>query len=526
MIQTDIIVLGSGISGLTYAIKAAEELPDHQISIITKGEMMESNTAWAQGGISVVLDFEKDSYEKHIQDTLVAGDGLCDEQVVEYVVREASERFREMVSWGADFDKEDNGSYDLGREGGHSENRVAHHKDITGFEIQKTLTEKAKKLPNIQIYENHYAIDLITEHHISGASIADGISCYGAYILDKEANKIKTFIGKITVLGLGGAGQVYEHTTNPTTATGDGIGMAYRAKAAIANMQYYQFHPTALYGVSNPAFLISEAVRGFGAKLRTIKGEPFMHKYDPREELASRDIVARAIDNELKITGAPYVTLDCRHLDQEAFLEHFPTIYETCLEIGIDCFKTPIPVVPAAHYMCGGVKVDLDGKTSLENLYAIGEVTFSGLHGANRLASNSLLEGLVFGHKAAMVSAEKIKDISLENVIDKIPLWNEEGMKLPEEMVLINYLRKELRGIMSDLMGIVRSDERMALALKKEEEIFKSVKELYDISILTPQLAELRNLISTAYLIITHSRAEGENRGAFFNKDLENQVHG
>lgn len=516
----DVLVLGSGIAGLSYAIQVAESLPNSKIVVLTKNDLMDSNTKWAQGGISVVLDLEKDSYEKHIQDTLIAGDGLCDENVVRYVVEEGPKRFREMVSWGAEFDRTKNGKYSLGKEGGHTENRVAHYKDTTGYEIQRTLSEKIKSFPNVQIFENHFAIDLITEHHISGASLEDGITCYGAYSLDREDKTIKTFVAKVTMIAMGGAGQLYEYTTNPLTATGDGIGMAYRAKADIKNMQYYQFHPTALYGVSNPAFLISEAVRGFGAKLVLKSGEKFLHHYDEREELASRDIVARAIDNELKKSGDLYVYLDCRHLDKERFLSHFPNIYETCLKIGINCFEDYIPVVPAAHYMCGGILVDLEGKTSLENLYSVGEVTCSGLHGANRLASNSLLEGLVLGNMAALSTIVKIPSIKIDSILSKIPAWNQEGMKLPEEMVLINYLRKELRSIMSDLVGIVRTDKRLQMAMEKEEQIFKSVKELYKISILTPQLAELRNLISVAYLTIQQSIYQKENRGAFYNKDL------
>ncbi len=518
---SDILIIGSGISGLSYAIKVAQKLPNTKITLITKNNVFEANTNYAQGGISVVLDEIKDSYEKHIQDTLIAGAGLCDEAVVKFVVEEGPLRFQEIIEWGARFDKNQDNTYNLGKEGGHTENRVAHYKDITGNEIETVLYEKAKTFSNIEILEYFYAIDLITEHHLEGADKTNGINCYGAYALNKTTKEIETFVAKITVMAMGGAGQVYEFTTNPLVATGDGIGMAFRAKAKIKNMQYYQFHPTALYGISNPAFLISEAVRGFGAKIRTKDGDSFLHKYDQREELASRDIVARAIDNQLKITGDPYVCLDCSGLDRTEFLAHFPNIYEKCLSIGIDCFKDLIPVIPAAHYMCGGVEIDYYGKTSLGNLYAIGEVTCSGLHGANRLASNSLLEGLVYGHRAAEETIKHISGVSIEDFIDKIPKWNQEGMKLPEEMVLINYLRKELRSLMNDLVGIVRTNARLQLASKKLEEIFKSVSELYNISILTPQLAELRNLIDVAYLTIQESIKQKENKGAFYNKDLE-----
>ena len=518
---SDILIIGSGVSGLSYAAKVAEKLPHIKITLITKNNVVEANTNYAQGGISVVLDQMNDSYEKHIQDTLVAGDGLCNEEVVRFVVEEGPVRFKEINQWGARFDKNEDDSFNLGKEGGHTENRVAHYKDITGNEIERVLYEKVLTFSNIKILEYYYAIDLITEHHLKIDSKSKEITCFGAYALNKSSKKIETFLSKITVMAMGGAGQVYEYTTNPLVATGDGIGMAFRAKAKIKHMQYYQFHPTALYGISNPAFLISEAVRGFGAKIITKDGAKFLHKYDEREELASRDIVARAIDSELKISGDAFVCLDCRHLDKMEFLAHFPNIYEKCLSIGIDCFKDLIPVVPAAHYMCGGVEVDHAGKTNVKNLYAIGEVTCSGLHGANRLASNSLLEGLVYGHRAAQETMKQIHAISIEEYIDKIPKWNEEGMKLPEEMVLINFLRKELRSLMNDLVGIVRTNARLQLASKKLEEIFKSVSELYNISILTPQLAELRNLIDVAYLIIQESIKQTENRGAFFNKDLE-----
>ncbi|MFV0238315.1 MAG: L-aspartate oxidase [Flavobacteriales bacterium] len=521
MVQSDVLIIGSGVSGLSYAIKIAEKSPTTTIHIVTKNEVMESNTKYAQGGISIVLNKKTDSFEKHIQDTLIAGDGLCDEKVVRFVVEEAPERFQELVSWGSQFDKNKDGTYNLGKEGGHTDFRVVHHKDITGFEIGRALFEKVKQYSNIQIYEYHYAIDLITEHHIPNSNLKDGVTCYGAYVLDTKTKEIKTFIAKVVNVAMGGAGQVYQYTTNPIVATGDGIGLAYRAKARIKHMQFYQFHPTALYGISNPAFLISEAVRGFGAKLRTQKGEKFMCKYDPREELASRDIVARAIDNELKVSGDEYVCLDCRDLPKEAFLEHFPNIYNKCLSVGIDCFKDLIPVVPAAHYMCGGIEIDEVGQTSLENLLAIGEVTCSGLHGANRLASNSLLEGIVYSHRAAQKTLEILTKVSDNKILEEIPHWNQEGMKLPEEMVLINYLIKELRSLMMDLVGIVRSNQRLELATKKVEDIFKSVKELYDISILTPQLAELRNMVSVAYLIIEQSKTQEKNKGSFFNKDLK-----
>ncbi len=520
---SDVLILGSGISGLSYAVKVAEKIPNAKITIITKSNVVESNTNYAQGGISIVLDEIKDSYKKHIEDTLIAGANLCDVEVVKFVVEEGPIRFDEIISWGARFDKNSDDTYNLAKEGGHSENRVAHYKDITGNEIERVLLEKVRSFSNIEILEHHYAIDLITEHHTNNKKLGNEINCFGVYALNKSFKEIETFVSKVTVLATGGAGQVYEHTTNPLVATGDGVGMAFRAKAKIKFMQYYQFHPTALYGVSNPAFLISEAVRGFGAKIITKDGESFLERYDSREELASRDIVARAIDNQLKISGDSFVCLDCRSLNKEEFLAHFPTIYQTCLSIGIDCFKDLIPVVPAAHYMCGGVETDHFGKTNINNLFAIGEVAYSGLHGANRLASNSLLEGLVFGHRAANKTIEHLPKASIATQIKLIPKWNQERMILPEEMVLINFLRKELKSLMNDLVGIVRTNRRLELARKRLEEIFISVKELYKISIITPQLAELRNLIDVAYLIIQESIKETENKGAFYNKDLDNK---
>ena len=524
MVQTDFLVIGSGISGLTYAIKTAEKNPNASITIATKDGIQDGNTRWAQGGMAIVTDFEKDSFDSHIHDTLVAGDGICEEKVVRFVVKEGADRLKDLLSWGAYFDRNKNGNFKLGKEGGHSAFRIIHHKDITGLEIQRTLIEKAKTLTNIHILENHLAIDLITDHHIMlNSNLIQGLSCYGAYIYSKKTKKINKLISKFTVLATGGAGQVYQYTTNPSGATGDGIGLAYRAKARIKNMQYVQFHPTALFGelVSDRAFLISEAVRGSGAKIVSKDGKPFLKKYDSREELASRDIVARAIDNELKIRGEDYVLLNCTHLDQKKFIEHFPNIYNKCLSIGVNPFKKKIPVVPAAHYNCGGIEIDEFGMTSINNLFAIGECACSGLHGANRLASNSLLEGLVFGHRAYAKSSELLKLVSYDmEIYKKIPDWDDHGMRLPDEMVLIRYLKKELKSMMSDLVGIVRTNKRLKIAKQKETEIYLSIKELYDISILTPQLLELRNLTSVAHLIIDQSIKQTENKGTFYNRDL------
>lgn len=524
MQNTDVLVIGSGISGLSYAIKVAQKYPESKITIVTKADEEESNTKYAQGGVAVVTDMENDSFEKHIEDTLRAGDGLCKRDTVEIVVKEGPQRFKEIVSWGAQFDKDDLGTYDLGREGGHTENRVVHHKDITGYEIERALLAVVEKTPNIELLSHHYVIDLVTEHHIPDTEFnPKEINCYGAYVLDLASGKVKKFTSKITMMATGGCGHVYKNTTNPVIATGDGIGLAFRAKASISNMQFIQFHPTALYSNrSGQLFLISEAVRGFGAKLRTKNGKPFMHKYDEREELASRDIVARAIDNEMKLTGDDFVCLDCRHLDRGKFMEHFPNIYEKCKEEGLDMFSDLIPVVPASHYLCGGIDVDLYGQTSINNLFAVGECSNTGLHGANRLASNSLLEAMVFGHRAALKTVELLnKNNFNKEKIDRVPEWNDEGLKVTQEMVLLNYLKKQLQIMMSDLVSIVRTNERLELAREKEEEIYKSVKEIYKMNLLSPQLSELRNLVSVARLIIHQSIAQKENRGAFFNKELE-----
>lgn len=521
--DTDVLVIGSGISGLSYAIKISEQLPNARITIVTKADEDESNTKYAQGGLAVVTDFDQDNFEKHIEDTMRAGDGENKKEVVEMVVKEGPARFKELVAWGTHFDQGKNGEYKLGREGGHTENRIVHHKDITGFEIERALLETANRSENITILDYHYVVDLITEHQIPEKELdLDNITCFGAYVLDQKNGNIKRITAKITLVATGGAGHVYKNTTNPIIATGDGIAFVHRARGKVSNMQYYQFHPTALYSKRDGMlFLISEAVRGDGATLRLKNGEKFMHLYDEREELASRDIVARAIDNELIKSGDSYVGLDCREMDQKKFIEHFPNIYQKCLDEGIDPFKELIPVVPACHYLMGGIDIDRDGQSSIKNLFACGECTNSGLHGANRLASNSLLEGLVFGHNAALRSVELLKEdqFSYEDLA-KVPQWNEEGMKIMDEMVLISYLRKQLQELMSDLVAIVRSNSRLQLAKKKQREIYEAVTELYNLSVLSPQLSELRNLVNVSYLIIKHSIQMNENKGSFYNKDL------
>lgn len=524
MQHTDILVIGAGVAGLTFAIKMAERRPELQIKVITKSKLGETNTSYAQGGVAAVWDLKVDSYEKHIADTMDAGDDLCDLDVVKIVVNEGPERVKELISWGARFDKEQ-GIYDLGREGGHSENRILHYKDLTGWEIQRTLNEKAKSFKNIELVEQIYAIDLITQHHLgySVTRVTPDITCFGAYVQDKARTEIDAIIAKVTVVATGGAGQVYRNTTNPTIATGDGIAMMYRAKGRLENMEFVQFHPTALYNPAgeNPDFLVSEAVRGFGAVLRTTDGREFMHRYDERKSLAPRDIVARAIDNEMKIRGNDYVLLDCTHLDKDQFLGHFPTIYNKCLSLGIDAMKDMIPVVPACHYMCGGIKVDPVGRSSVNHLYAAGECTSTGLHGSNRLASNSLLEGLVFAHRIAEDIDKIIDSISY---MEGIPEWNAEGTIEPKEMVLITQSWKELKEIMSSYVGIVRNNVRLKRALARLHLLYQETENLYQTTILSPQLFELRNLITIAYLVTKSAHMRRESRGLHYTTDYPNKL--
>lgn len=516
---SDILIIGSGIAGLTIACKLARAKPDLSITLLTKVSEDESNTRYAQGGIAAVWDAEKDSFEKHIRDTLTAGDGLCDHAAVEAVVHEGPDRIREIIDWGVRFDREDGQDYDLGLEGGHTEKRILHYKDLTGWEIQRALMTESARHSNIRVLEHYFTIDIITQHHLGYTVIrvTPDIQCYGAYALNKQTGHIETFLGRKTILCTGGAGQVYVQTTNPSIATGDGIAMLYRAKGRIRNMEFVQFHPTSLYNPAgeNPAFLISEAVRGFGAVLKTIDGEPFMDKYDPRKSLAPRDIVARAIDKELKIRGEDYVTLDCRHLDREAFVSHFPTIFEKCKSLGIDPLKDLIPVVPACHYMCGGIMTDLQGRTSIRDLYACGECTASGLHGANRLASNSLLEAIVFAHRIQ----QDILTGELPPFREGVPDWNAEGTTDPSEMVLITQSTKELKEVMTNYVGIVRSNVRLDRAMKRLFLLYQETENLYHHTTISPQLCELRNLITIAYLVTRSAALRRESRGLHFTTD-------
>ncbi|HMR92124.1 MAG TPA: L-aspartate oxidase [Chitinophagaceae bacterium] len=518
--QTDFLVIGSGIAGLTYAIKLAQKYPDKKVLIITKAAADETNTKYAQGGVAVVNDLEKDSFEKHIEDTLIAGDGLCNRQVVEIVVKEGPDRVREIIEWGARFDKEQDGDYKLGKEGGHSEFRIIHHKDITGWEMERALLEAVNRQPNIEIIKHCFIIDIITQHHLGYlvTKASPDITCYGVYAFNLSTGRVEKILSKVTLLATGGNGQVYRTTTNPAIATGDGVAMVYRAKGRIENMEFIQFHPTALYepGLRGQAFLITEAVRGDGGILRNKDQEAFMERYDERKDLAPRDIVARAIDSEMKRTGTEHVWLDCRHFDKEKFIEHFPNIYQKCLSIGIDITQHMIPVAPAAHYSCGGIKTDEWGRTSVHHLYACGECASTGLHGANRLASNSLLEAMVFAHRCYVDVSEKIAGIAFKN---GIPDWNAEGTTEPKEMILITQSLKELQQVMSDYVGIVRNNVRLQRAMKRLDLLWEETEALYHASSLSPQLLELRNLITVGYLIVKGAAFRKESRGLHYNTD-------
>jgi L-aspartate oxidase len=523
MLKTDFLIIGSGIAGLTFALKTASRFPDKSITILSKVNTDETNTKYAQGGIAVVNDGAHDSFGKHIQDTLIAGDGLCDEAIVELVVKEGPERVNEIIAWGTQFDKDAEGDFHRGKEGGHSEFRILHHKDITGFEIERALVEEVKKRSNISIYNHWFVMDIITQHHLGYlvTKSTPDVECYGVYALNLNNNKIEKILAKCTLMASGGVGQVYRTTTNPKIATGDGIAMMYRAKGRIANMEFIQFHPTALYeaGVS-PSFLITEAVRGDGGILRNKEGLAFMAQYDARADLAPRDIVARAIDSEMKRTGTEYVYLDCRQMDKEKFLAHFPNIYARCKQSGIDVFEQMIPVAPAAHYCCGGIKTDDLGRSSIKNLFACGECASTGLHGANRLASNSLLEALVFAHRCAETAAAGIDKIAFK---DEVPDWNASGTTDPKEMILITQSLKELQNVMSDYIGIVRNDMRLERAMHRIDLLHLETEDLYKSSKVSPQLCELRNLITIGYLIVKCAQFRRESRGLHFNTDYPNK---
>lgn len=518
--QTDFLIVGSGIAGLTYALKIANRFPDKQVLVMTKAAADETNTKYAQGGVAVVNDLENDSFEKHIDDTLIAGDGLCNRQVVEIVVKEGPERVRELIEWGARFDKEKDGDYKLGKEGGHSEYRIIHHKDITGWEMERALLEAVNRQANIKILKHCFVIDIITQHHLGFliTKSSPDVECYGVYALNLETQRVEKILAKATLLATGGNGQAYRTTTNPAIATGDGVAMVYRAKGRIENMEFIQFHPTALYepGLRGQAFLITEAVRGDGGILRNKDGEAFMERYDPRKDLAPRDIVARAIDSEMKRTGTEHVYLDCRHFELAKFVEHFPNIYQKCLSIGIDITQNMIPVAPAAHYSCGGIKTDEWGRTSIKNLYACGECSSTGLHGANRLASNSLLEAMVFAHRCFMDVSEKIGQLNFKT---EVPDWNAQGTSDPREMILITQTQKELQQVMSDYVGIVRNSVRLQRAIRRLDLLWEETEALYQRASLSPQLLEIRNLITVGYLIVKGATFRKESRGLHYTTD-------
>lgn len=518
-IESDFLIIGSGIAGLSFALKASQH---GSVSIITKKANTESNTNYAQGGIATVIH-PKDSFRLHIEDTLKAGAGLCNPEAVEILVREGPDRVKELVEWGVQFSKkkEKGGrkEYALAREGGHSVERIIYAQDLTGREIERALVAAIKENERIRVFENHTAIDLITEHHFFRLKETnlEKRTCFGVYALDAEKGKVEKFLSKMTMLAAGGSGQVYLHTTNPGIATGDGIAMSYRAGAKVANLEFMQFHPTTLYHPDGQSFLVSEAVRGFGGILQTKDGQHFMEDYHPQGCLAPRDVVARAIDFELKRRGEPCVYLNVTHLNAAKVKRRFPHIYEKCLSLGIDMTKEPIPVVPAAHYMCGGVSTDLSGQTSIERLFASGEVACTEVHGANRLASNSLLEALVFSHRALGKAVQLVQEKFF--VFPTIPEWREEGVFNSEEWVLISHDREEIQRLMWDYVGIVRSDPRLKRALRRIQLIGEEVESFYKKTKVTNDLIELRNIATVAELIIQCALYRRESRGLHYTTD-------
>ena len=521
----DFLVIGSGVAGMSYALQVAES-GRGRVALVCKTNIEEANTAKAQGGVASVTNLEVDNFQKHITDTLIAGDYISDRRAVEQVVKRAPEGIRRLVQWGVNFDRKENGEFDLHREGGHSEFRILHHADDTGFEIQRGLIEAVKQHPNITLLEHHFAVEIITQHHL-GVEVTrrtPDIECFGAYVLDPDTHKIDTILSRVTVLATGGIGAVYSTTTNPNIATGDGIAMAYRAKATVQDMEFVQFHPTALYhhGETHPAYLITEAMRGYGGILRLPNGEEFMQKYDRRLSLAPRDIVARAIDKEMKIHGLDHVCLDVTHKAPEETRHHFPNIYAKCQSIGIDITRQYIPVAPCAHYLCGGIKVDLDACSSIKRLYAIGECSCTGLHGGNRLASNSLIEAVVYAEAAANHSLAHLEEYAFN---EAVPEWNDEGTMTNEEKVLIAQDIKEVGQIMSNYVGIVRSNLRLKRAWTRLDLLYEETEELFKRVKATPDICELRNMINVGYLITRQALERKESRGLHYTTDYPKHAY-
>ncbi len=521
----DFLVIGSGVAGMSFALQVANS-GKGKVALVCKTTIDEANTAKAQGGIASVTNLKVDNFEKHIKDTMIAGDYISDPAAVEQVVRNAPDGIQRLVEWGVNFDRKEDGTFDLHREGGHSEFRILHHADDSGFEIQRGLIEAVRRNPNIKVLENHFAVEIITQHHL-GIEVnrhTPDIECYGAYILDPDTGKVDTFLSRVTLLATGGIGAIYNTTTNPNIATGDGIAMAYRAKATVQDMEFVQFHPTALYhqGETHPAYLITEAMRGYGGILRLPNGEEFMQKYDKRLSLAPRDIVARAIDKEMKIHGIDHVCLDVTHKDPEQTKLHFPNIYAKCLSIGIDITKEYIPVTPCAHYLCGGIKVDLNAQTSIRRLYAVGECSCTGLHGGNRLASNSLIEAVVYADAAARHVLRVINNYSFNN---KIPEWNDDGTMTNEEKVLIAQDMREVGQIMSNYVGIVRSDLRLHRAWERLDLIYEETEELFKRVKATRDICELRNAINVGYLVTRQAIERKESRGLHYTLDYAKHAY-